>query len=108
MKIKISNSFAVLVIMLVAFAFGLSFWLGSKFGDAEIINPQTHIKRFNEIKNLNDKRNQMANPASIYCIERKGDLEIRVAEDGNQVTYCVFDNQKECEVWAFFRKECDK
>jgi len=49
--------------------------LGNKFGDSEMVNPKTHIKKFNDIKNLNDKQNQMANPASIYCVERKGNLE---------------------------------
>ena len=107
-KIKISNSFAVLVIIMVAFALGFSFWLGNKFGDSEIVNPQTHIKKFNDIKNLNDNRNQMANPASIYCVERKGKLEIRTNEDGSQTGYCKFDDGKECEEWAFFRKECNR
>jgi putative hemolysin len=107
-KITISTGFAITVIIVVAFALGFSFWLGSEYESYEIANPQSHIKRLSDMKNLNDKRNQMANPASVYCVEKKGKLEIRTAEDGSQVGYCKLDNGNECEEWAFFRGECGK
>lgn len=48
---------------------------------------------------------QIANPASVYCEEQGGTLEIRTAADGSQAGYCTI-NGIECEEWAFFRKEC--
>ena len=50
---------------------------------------------------------QMANPASKYCIDKGGRLEIRTAADGGQVGICVFPNGKECEEWAFMRGQCN-
>jgi putative hemolysin len=47
----------------------------------------------------------MANPASVYCVEQGYKLEIRDEEDG-QVGYCVFPNGAECEEWAFYNGEC--
>jgi putative hemolysin len=48
----------------------------------------------------------LPNPASVYCQEQGGRLEIRTAADGGQVGYCVFTDGSECEEWAFFRGEC--
>jgi len=53
-------------------------------------------------------RTQIANPASVYCEEQGGTLEIRTASDGSQAGYCVFENGNECEEWAFYRGECKK
>jgi len=48
----------------------------------------------------------LANPASVYCEEQGGTLEIRTADDGSQTGVCVFEDGSECEEWAFFRGEC--
>ena len=48
----------------------------------------------------------MPNPASVYCVENGGKLEIRSGKDGGQVGYCVFEDGSECEEWVFFRGEC--
>ncbi len=48
----------------------------------------------------------MANPASVYCTENKGTLEIRTDENGGQVGVCVFEDGSECDQWAFYRGEC--
>ena len=51
---------------------------------------------------------QMANPASVYCTNNKGNrLEIREGAAG-QVGYCIFRNGRECEEWAYFRGECNE
>lgn len=50
---------------------------------------------------------QLANPASTYCIENGGDLNIVDTNEG-QVGYCSFPNGKSCEEWAFFRGDCNK
>lgn len=47
----------------------------------------------------------IANPASEFCIENGGQLDIRTADDGSQVGYCLL-NGKECEEWSLFRGEC--
>ncbi|MBT3354861.1 MAG: DUF333 domain-containing protein [Candidatus Scalindua sp.] len=48
----------------------------------------------------------MPNHASVFCIEKGGDLEIRSGKDGGEVGYCVFEDGSECEEWALFRGEC--
>jgi len=48
---------------------------------------------------------EMPNPASKYCVEQGGKVEIRTTE-GGEVGYCVFPDGSECEEWAFFRGEC--
>jgi len=48
---------------------------------------------------------QMANPASKFCTDNGGALDIRTAADGSQTGYCMIVGQ-ECEEWALFRGEC--
>jgi putative hemolysin len=48
----------------------------------------------------------MANPASVYCVEQGGTLDIRTDDAGNQYGVCVFADGSECEEWAFYRGEC--
>ncbi len=48
---------------------------------------------------------ELANPASVYCIENNGTLEMRTDELGTS-GYCIFENGAECEEWAYFRGEC--
>ena len=43
----------------------------------------------------------LANPASVYCSENGGILEIR-----DEVGYCMFEDGSSCEEWAFYRGEC--
>ncbi len=50
----------------------------------------------------------IANPASVYCIENGGEIEIVKDVDGNQMGYCVFSNGKRCEEWAYMRGQCKK
>ncbi len=53
-----------------------------------------------------EKNTGIANPASVYCENNSGNLEIRTAADGGQTGYCKFSNGKECEEWAFYKGEC--
>jgi putative hemolysin len=46
---------------------------------------------------------ELANPASIYCEEQGGTVEI-VETDGGQVGICVLDDGRECEEWSFYRR----
>jgi putative hemolysin len=47
-----------------------------------------------------------ANPASVFCEEHDGELEIRTDASGGQYGVCIFDDGSECEEWAFFNDEC--
>jgi putative hemolysin len=48
---------------------------------------------------------EIANPASVYCVEQGGDLDIRTDTDGGQYGVCVFGDGTEVEEWAYFRGE---
>ena len=48
----------------------------------------------------------IANPASVYCEQHGGTVDIRTSDDGSQLGYCVFSSGNECEEWAFYRGEC--
>jgi putative hemolysin len=49
----------------------------------------------------------IANPASEYCVKNGGKLRI-VDEPNGQIGICTLPSGKECEEWAYFRKECPK
>ncbi len=46
------------------------------------------------------------NPASKYCEENGGELEMVTDNEGAQFGLCKFENYS-CEEWAYFRDECD-
>lgn len=48
----------------------------------------------------------MPNPASVFCVEQGGKLEIRTDSEGGQYGVCLFPDGSECDEWAFFRGEC--
>jgi len=48
----------------------------------------------------------MANPAAVYCIGLDYNYEIKTAADGSQYGICIFDDNSQCEEWAFYRGEC--
>jgi putative hemolysin len=48
----------------------------------------------------------MPNPASVFCEQQGGKLEIRSAADGSQSGVCIFPDGSECDEWAYFRGEC--
>lgn len=47
----------------------------------------------------------LANPASTYCIEHNGKLQIQDTNDG-QVGICTFADKSTCEERAYMRWEC--
>jgi hypothetical protein len=79
----------IVVILVLALLLGLGIYLKST---SNIDNEQSN------------NTSQMANPASVYCIENNGTLEIRTNEQG-QYGVCL-KNGKECEEWAYIRGEC--
>jgi len=52
-----------------------------------------------------NSNNQIANPASKFCVDNGGTLNIKTADDGSQAGYCTI-NGKECEEWSLMRGEC--
>lgn len=48
----------------------------------------------------------IANPASVYCEQQGGRVEIRTDSQGGQYGVCIFPDGSECDEWAFFRGEC--
>ncbi|MFH1257299.1 MAG: DUF333 domain-containing protein [Candidatus Micrarchaeota archaeon] len=47
----------------------------------------------------------MANPASVHCIDNRGKLEIVDTPEG-QIGICTFEDGTKCEEWSYFRGEC--
>ena len=59
-------------------------------------------------KEITPPKPSVANPASEYCIQQGGHLEIKTEANG-QVGYCHLGNGQVIEEWEFFRessKEC--
>jgi len=48
----------------------------------------------------------LPNPASVFCEEQGGQLDIRTDASGGQAGFCRFADGSECDEWAFFRGEC--
>jgi putative hemolysin len=48
----------------------------------------------------------IANPASVNCIEKGGLLRIQKDATGGEIGICTLPDGKECEEWAYFRGEC--
>lgn len=48
----------------------------------------------------------MPNPASAYCEQNGGQLEIVTAADGSQSGRCIFPDGSFCDEWAYHRGEC--
>lgn len=49
---------------------------------------------------------EIANPASVYCEEKGGKLEIRTDGEGSQYGICILTNGTECDEWAYYRGTC--
>jgi putative hemolysin len=46
---------------------------------------------------------QLPNPASVYCIERGGTLDIKESPQG-EVTTCVLADGTRVDEWTFYRQ----
>lgn len=51
---------------------------------------------------------QLANPASVSCVDQGGTSEIRTDESGNEYGICNMKDGRECEEWALFRENICK
>lgn len=59
------------------------------------------------VNSKNTTGTQIANPATINCIENDGKPSVVDKLEG-QVGMCTFSNGIVCEEWAYFRGECQK
>jgi putative hemolysin len=49
----------------------------------------------------------MANPASVFCEEQGGELDVRKDAAGNETGFCVFEDGTEVEEWAYYHGEAE-
>jgi hypothetical protein len=59
-------------------------------------------------KQTADDPPQMANPASVNCIDKGGSLKMVEDGSGGQVGMCTLPDGVVCEEWAYMRGECPK
>jgi len=55
----------------------------------------------------NSDQSELANPASVYCEQQGGTVDIRTDDSGGQIGYCVFSDGTEVEEWAYYRGEAE-
>ena len=48
----------------------------------------------------------MPNPASVFCEENGGEVDLRQDNSGGMAGICVFPDGSECDEWDYFRGEC--
>jgi putative hemolysin len=67
------------------------------------------LQNTNKVKaNTNSNPEQianLANPASVNCINKGGKLEMRNNKNG-QYGVCLFEDNRQCEEWALLRGNC--
>ena len=49
---------------------------------------------------------QRANPASEHCVQQRGTHRAEKRPDGGAFGVCVFEDNRQCEEWAFLRGQC--
>lgn len=75
-----------------------------KRGNPSVLPPSSGCGVAEPIEQENNTA--LANPASVNCLEKGGQIEIKKDAEGGEHGMCIFPNGKECEEWAFFRGEC--
>jgi putative hemolysin len=49
---------------------------------------------------------QLANPASVHCVELGGRHVVERTPAGAEFGVCLFEDNRQCEEWALLRGEC--
>ncbi|MBC7473429.1 MAG: DUF333 domain-containing protein [Candidatus Sericytochromatia bacterium] len=60
------------------------------------------------IPNPSNSSGAIANPASQFCINNGGKLDIRTDSTGSQNGVCIFEDKSECDEWDFYNGKCKK
>ena len=95
-KIIKENWFKILVVVIVIILVSLT----SKVTKTNPMPSITEEPTTEDITNT-----QMANPASVNCVNKGGKLSIVDKSEG-QVGMCTLSDGTVCEEWAYFRGEC--
>ena len=95
-----------LIITIAALAAGCSFSPVYQNKTQPIQNQEKNINQNIPTGTSTDQKTQIANPASINCVNKGGETEIRERESLGQYGVCLFDDNRQCEEWAMYREEC--
>jgi putative hemolysin len=70
------------------------------------VSSDTDSTSVSDSQTTDDSTASLPNPASKYCKDSGGELELVTNKDGSQFGMCKLTAYA-CEEWTFFRKECD-
>jgi putative hemolysin len=93
-----NSLFLILIAVVFILVDGIWFFNSQKGITGEISSKETVSE--------NGQSVDLANPASEYCIEVGGQLQSEVRGDGGEYSLCNFPDDRSCEEWALFRKQC--
>jgi putative hemolysin len=48
----------------------------------------------------------LANPASVNCVQKGGQIKIEKDGTGAEYGVCLFEDNRQCEEWALYRERC--
>lgn len=103
MNTHIKTWLGTTIIIIMAITAGIFIWKVYEMNTAYAPALQTFQTPKSKVKENNVG---IANPASVFCEQNGGKLEIITATDGSQGGMCKFSDGSECEEWAFQRGEC--
>ncbi len=99
---KNNKLISILIIILVCMGYLLY-----KNNQSESPNKSPEITTMEQTEPKDEKHQiGLSNPASTYCAQNNGELEIITDADGSQFGLCKFKDFS-CEEWTYFRGECD-
>jgi len=67
---------------------------------------QQPIAENNPAPTTNTDNVGLANPASVNCADKGGQLQIVKRGDGGEYGICYFEDNRQCEEWALMRGDC--
>lgn len=98
-----SLKIVIIVVVIILFSLTLQIFLDS----VHIKNKKQNETSVGESVIKNTAKTQLANPASVNCIEKGGKLSIIDKPEG-QVGMCTLSDGAVCEEWTYLRGECQK
>lgn len=96
------TSFSIPLIILLLAAAVIFF----RFFQANTVQTSSDSTPIPAMSTSTENKVGLANPASTFCVEKGGNLQIQTRGDGGQYGLCYFDDARACEEWAMMRSEC--
>lgn len=102
----------LIVIAGVVFALavaGSMYFLNSKKDNPDQLlqRPVDKLYPYSQTKTIKPSTSKAeSNPASEYCIKVGGELQSQTRGDGGEYDTCSFGNDKSCEEWTLYRRNC--